>query len=56
MVRATIDVHRGFVDEDQIFSAVDCRTKCGVGICEACATPYGQCICVDGRSLAEFEP
>ncbi|MEO1082295.1 MAG: tRNA-dihydrouridine synthase [Pseudomonadota bacterium] len=56
MVRAAIDVQREFVDEDQIFSAVDYMTKCGVGICGACATPDGRRICVDGPFLSELDP
>ena len=38
LVRAAIAVQREFAGEDQIFSAVDYLTKCGVGICGACAT------------------
>lgn len=56
MVRAAIDVQREFVGEEQIFSAVDYLTKCGVGICGACATPDGRRICVDGPFLSELDP
>ncbi|MEM1190474.1 MAG: tRNA-dihydrouridine synthase [Pseudomonadota bacterium] len=56
MVRAAIDVQREFVDEAQIYSAVDYMTKCGVGICGACATPDGRRICVDGPFLSELDP
>ena len=56
MVRAAIDVQREFVDETQIFSAVDYLTKCGVGICGACATPDGRRICVDGPFLSDLDP
>lgn len=51
MVRAAIEVERQFVADDQIFSAIDYLTKCGVGICGACAAPDGQRICVDGPFL-----
>ena len=51
MVRAAIEVERQFVADDQIFSAIDYLTKCGVGICGACAAPEGQRICVDGPFL-----
>ena len=56
MVRAAIAVQREFAAEEQIFSAVDYLTKCGVGICGACATPDGRRICVDGPFLAELDP
>ena len=56
MVRAAIDVQREFVQEEQIFSAVDYLTKCGVGICGACATPDGRRICVDGPFLSDLDP
>ena len=56
MVRAAIDVQRQFVAEEQIFSAVDYLTKCGVGICGACATPDGRRICVDGPFVTHLEP
>lgn len=56
MVRAAIDVQREFVQEEQILSAVDYLTKCGVGICGACATPDGRRICVDGPFLSDLDP
>ncbi len=56
MVRAAIAVQRDFVAEEQIQSAVDYMTKCGVGICGACATPDGRRICVDGPFLSGLDP
>ncbi|MFK8040901.1 tRNA-dihydrouridine synthase [Congregibacter sp.] len=56
MVRAAIAVEREFVAEEQILSAVDYMTKCGVGICGACATPDGRRICVDGPFLSDLNP
>ncbi|WOJ97772.1 tRNA-dihydrouridine synthase [Congregibacter brevis] len=56
MVRAAIAVQREFVAEEQILSAVDYMTKCGVGICGACATPDGRRICVDGPFLSDLNP
>jgi dihydroorotate dehydrogenase (NAD+) catalytic subunit len=56
MVRAAIAVQREFCEEEQIFSAVDYLTKCGVGICGACATPDGRRICVDGPFVTELDP
>jgi dihydroorotate dehydrogenase subfamily 1 len=51
MVHAAIAVQREFCHPDQIFSAIDYLTKCGVGICGACATPDGRRLCVDGPFL-----
>jgi dihydroorotate dehydrogenase (NAD+) catalytic subunit len=51
MVHAAIEVQRRFVGDDQIYSAIDYLTKCGVGICGACAAPDGSRLCVDGPFL-----
>ncbi|PLW84208.1 dihydroorotate dehydrogenase [Kineobactrum sediminis] len=51
MVHAAVAVQREFCREDQIASAIDYLTKCGVGICGACATPDGRRGCVDGPFL-----
>ncbi|MFT4825805.1 MAG: dihydroorotate dehydrogenase subfamily 1 [Halioglobus sp.] len=51
MVHAAIAVEREFCREDQIRSSIDYLTKCGVGICGACATPDGRRLCVDGPFL-----
>lgn len=51
MVHAATAVQREFVNEQQIFSAIDYLTKCGVGICGACAAPDGRRLCVDGPFL-----
>lgn len=48
MIHASEAVQRQFVTSDRIFSAIDYLTKCGVGICGACASPDGRRICVDG--------
>ena len=51
MVHAAIAVQREFCSDEQIFSAIDYLTKCGVGICGACASPDGRRLCVDGPFL-----
>lgn len=51
MVHAAVAVQREFCRDDQIFSAIDYLTKCGVGICGACAAPDGRRLCVDGPFL-----
>ena len=51
MVHAAVAVERDFCRDDQVFSAIDYMTKCGVGICGACATPDGRRLCVDGPFL-----
>ncbi|WP_461481362.1 tRNA-dihydrouridine synthase [Porticoccus sp.] len=48
MVHAAIAVEREFCGDDRIHSAVDYLTKCGVGLCGACAAPDGRRLCVDG--------
>ncbi len=53
MVHAAIAVQREFCRPQQIFSAIDYLTKCGVGICGACAAPDGRRLCVDGPFLQD---
>ena len=55
MVIAAIEVEREYCDEDQIFSAIDYMTKCGVGVCGACASPDGRRICVDGPFIGQSD-
>lgn len=51
MVHAAIAVQRKYCSDEQIFSAIDYLTKCGVGVCGACAAPDGRRLCVDGPFL-----
>lgn len=51
MVRAAVAVQEKYCRSEQIFSAIDYLTKCGVGICGACAAPDGRRLCVDGPFL-----
>ena len=51
MVHAAIAVQRKYCKDEQIFSAIDYLTKCGVGVCGACAAPDGRRLCVDGPFL-----
>lgn len=51
MVHAAVAVQEKHCRADQIFSAIDYLTKCGVGICGACAAPDGRRLCVDGPFL-----
>ncbi|MEZ5530032.1 MAG: tRNA-dihydrouridine synthase [Porticoccaceae bacterium] len=48
MVHAAIAVEREFCGDARIHSAIDYLTKCGVGLCGACAAPDGRRLCVDG--------
>jgi dihydroorotate dehydrogenase subfamily 1 len=52
MVHAAEAVQREFCRDEQIHSAIDYLTKCGVGICGACAAPDGRRGCVDGPFLS----
>lgn len=56
MVHAAEAVQREFCQPSQIFSAIDYLTKCGVGICGACAAPDGRRLCVDGPFLGAAVP
>ena len=51
MVKAAEVVQAKYCQPRQIFSAIDYLTKCGVGICGACASPDGRRLCVDGPFL-----
>jgi len=51
MVHAAVAVQQKYCAPTQIFSAIDYLTKCGVGICGACAAPDGRRLCVDGPFL-----
>jgi len=51
MVHAAIAVQEMYCKPHQIYSAIDYLTKCGVGICGACAAPDGRRLCVDGPFL-----
>ena len=56
MIHAAEAVQREFVSGGRIFSAIDYTTKCGVGICGACASPDGRRICVDGPFICDEIP
>lgn len=53
MVHAAIQVQRRYCREEQIYNAIDYLTKCGVGVCGACASPDGRRLCVDGPFLGD---
>lgn len=53
MIHAAEQVQRQYCEQHQIFSAIDYTTKCGVGICGACASPDGRRICVDGPFVCQ---
>ncbi|EED35777.1 dihydroorotate dehydrogenase [Luminiphilus syltensis NOR5-1B] len=48
MIHAAHAVQQRYCADEQIHSAIDYTTKCGVGICGACASPDGRRICIDG--------
>jgi dihydroorotate dehydrogenase subfamily 1 len=56
MVHAAMAVERKYCSEQQIHSAIDYLTKCGVGVCGACAAPDGRRLCVDGPFLSAGAP
>ena len=53
MIHASEAVQKKHISSDRIFSAIDYLTKCGVGICGACASPDGRRICVDGPFITD---
>lgn len=53
MIHAAEKVQRQYCRADQIYSAIDYTTKCGVGICGACASPDGRRICIDGPFISD---
>ena len=56
MVHAAVEVQLKHCAAHQIYSAIDYLTKCGVGICGACAAPDGRRLCVDGPFLGIASP
>lgn len=56
MVHAAAAVEREYCREDQIYNSIDFVTKCGVGICGACAAPDGRRLCTDGPFLQAGPP
>lgn len=56
MIHAAEVVQRRYCDGSRIFSAIDYVTKCGVGICGACASPDGRRICIDGPFICVEPP
>ena len=55
MIHAAEAVQHKYCKPEQVFSAIDYMTKCGVGICGACASPDGRRICMDGPFI-NIEP
>ncbi len=52
MIHAAEAVQQEYVAKERIHSAIDYVTKCGVGICGACAAPDGRRICIDGPFIS----
>jgi len=55
MIHAAEAVQQQYVAKERIHSAIDYVTKCGVGICGACAAPDGRRICIDGPFISAEE-
>lgn len=51
MISAAIELERHHTASENIYSAIDYVTKCGVGLCGSCAAPDGRRLCVDGPFL-----
>jgi dihydroorotate dehydrogenase subfamily 1 len=48
MIEAVIEIEKKYASEENIYSSLEFVTKCGIGICGACANEKGERLCVDG--------
>lgn len=48
MIEEAAAIEKKYLPKSKIFSSVDFLTKCGVGLCGACATSKGYRSCIDG--------
>jgi dihydroorotate dehydrogenase subfamily 1 len=55
MIKAVVEIEKQYAGEEKIFSSIELMTKCGVGVCGACANKKGKRLCVDGPYFGEKE-
>ena len=55
MINAVLPIEEQYANKENIFCAIDYVTKCGIGICGACASKSGKRICTDGPFLNRME-
>ena len=55
MINAVLAIEEKYATKENIFCAIDYVTKCGIGICGACASKSGKRICTDGPFLNRTE-
>ena len=48
MILAAIELEKNYTTSEYIYSSIDYKTGCGVGLCGSCSTPNGKRLCVDG--------
>jgi dihydroorotate dehydrogenase subfamily 1 len=53
MIKAVVQIEKQYASEEKIFSSIEMLTKCGIGICGACANKEGKRLCVDGPYFGE---
>ncbi len=53
MIEAIVAIEKECAKEEDIYSSVEFVTKCGIGICGACANEKGERLCVDGPYFDE---
>lgn len=53
MIDAVNEIAKKYLAAKSIYNSIDYMTKCGVGICGACATKSGKRLCVDGPFIKE---
>ncbi len=54
MIATVVELEQQYTSSENIYSAADYVTKCGVGLCGSCAAPDGRRLCVDGPFKEEY--
>jgi len=55
MVRSAVEIQQKYVNREHIFSSIEYKTMCGIGLCGSCATSKGFRSCVDGTFLRPYQ-
>lgn len=53
MIEIAVEIEKKYTKPENIYTAIDFVTKCGIGICGSCATKIGQRSCIDGPFIGE---
>jgi len=52
MIDAVVPLELKISSPERVYSSLDYRTKCGVGICGSCADDKGRRTCVEGHFMS----